>query len=64
MPPCISLAPPCISLHLPRTSLYLQARQEATHSRAALRELQQELEDEREARARADKQLAQALGHG
>jgi len=26
--------------------------------------MQQELEDEREARARADKQLAQALGHG
>jgi len=41
-----------------------EARQEATHSRAALREVQQELEDEREARARADKQLAQALGHG
>ena len=41
-----------------------EARQEATHSRAALREMQQELEDEREARARADKQLAQALDHG
>jgi hypothetical protein len=27
-------------------------------------QVQQELEDEREARARADKQLAQALGHG
>ena len=41
-----------------------QQRQETHHKATALRELQQELDDERAARERADKQLAQALGQG
>lgn len=46
------------------TAQLQEARQEAQHKASALREVQQELEDEREARLRADRQLAQALGHG
>jgi len=41
-----------------------QAHLAAQHNSAALREAQQELEDERASRQRAEKQLAQALGHG
>ena len=53
------------ALDLERSALATQLQEanlSAQHNSAALREAQQELEDEKIARLRAEKQLAQAMG--